>query len=81
MKKLRRMLNNERLDLWGLDECHFQQHGTRCRIWVPRETKDTNQRLRNLYCGAGTVAILRSFSRTGIIAARVEELDQPKQFR
>jgi transposase len=23
-----------------LDECHFQQHGTRCRIWVPPEIKD-----------------------------------------
>jgi len=23
-----------------LDECHFQQHGTRCRLWVPQETKD-----------------------------------------
>lgn len=34
------MLNDERLDLWSLDECHFQQHGTRCRMWVPPETKD-----------------------------------------
>ena len=34
------MLNDERLDLWSLDECHFQQHGTRCRMWVPPEDKD-----------------------------------------
>jgi len=34
------MLNDERLDLWSLDECHFQQHGTRCRMWVPPEAKD-----------------------------------------
>lgn len=34
------MLKDERLDLWSLDECHFQQHGTRCRMWVPPETKD-----------------------------------------
>jgi transposase len=34
------MLHDERLDLWSLDECHFQQHGTRCRMWVPPETKD-----------------------------------------
>jgi transposase len=34
------MLNDEHLDLWSLDECHFQQHGTRCRMWVPPETKD-----------------------------------------
>jgi hypothetical protein len=23
-----------------LDECHFQQHGTRCRMWVPPEIRD-----------------------------------------
>jgi transposase len=34
------MLNDDHLDLWSLDECHFQQHGTRCRMWVPPETKD-----------------------------------------
>jgi transposase len=28
------------LELWSLDECHFQQHGTRCRMWVPPVVKD-----------------------------------------
>jgi len=23
-----------------LDECHFQQHGTRCRMWIAPEIKD-----------------------------------------
>ena len=27
-------------DIWYEDECHFQQHGTRCRLWVPPEEKD-----------------------------------------
>ena len=40
IKKLRRMRNNRRFDLWSLDECHFQQHGTRCRMWIPREDRD-----------------------------------------
>src|SRR5438067_1748262 len=26
--------------LWALDEVHFQQQGSRCRMWVPPETKD-----------------------------------------
>jgi len=26
--------------LWSLDECHFQQHGTRVAMWVPPEEKD-----------------------------------------
>jgi transposase len=34
------MRNDDRLDLWSLDECHFQQHGTRCRMWIPREDRD-----------------------------------------
>jgi transposase len=28
------------VDLWSLDECHFQQHGSRIRMWVPPEDKD-----------------------------------------
>ena len=26
--------------MWAMDECHFQQHGTSCRMWIPPETKD-----------------------------------------
>lgn len=28
------------MDLWALDEVHFQQHGSRCRMWVPPEVTD-----------------------------------------
>ncbi len=28
------------VDLWATDEVHFQQYGSRCRIWVPPEDKD-----------------------------------------
>ena len=28
------------MDLWSADEVHFQQHGSRCRMWIPPETKD-----------------------------------------
>lgn len=38
-KKLRRYRLDPRVDLWFLDECHFQQHGSRARLWVPPETK------------------------------------------
>jgi transposase len=34
------MARNEDIDLWALDEVHFQQHGSRCRMWVPPEDKD-----------------------------------------
>jgi len=28
------------VELWALDEGHFQQHGSRCRMWVPPEVRD-----------------------------------------
>lgn len=28
------------VDLWAIDEVHFQQHGSRCWMWVSPETKD-----------------------------------------
>ena len=28
------------MDLWAMDEVHFQQHGSRCRMWVPPECRD-----------------------------------------
>lgn len=28
------------MDLWALDEVHFQQYGSRCRMWIPPETRD-----------------------------------------
>jgi transposase len=33
-------MKDERVDLWSTDEVHFQQHGSRCRMWIPPEIKD-----------------------------------------
>ena len=33
-------MGNAAVDLWALDEVHFQQQGSRCRMWIPPETKD-----------------------------------------
>ena len=33
-------MQDTRVELWATDEVHFQQHGSRCRMWVPPETKD-----------------------------------------
>ena len=40
LKKLRPITNDAGNDIWFEDECHFQQHGTRCRMWIPPEEKD-----------------------------------------
>lgn len=34
------MANDKNNDIWFEDECHFQQHGSRCRMWIPPEQKD-----------------------------------------
>jgi transposase len=33
-------VKDNRVDLWSTDEVHFQQHGSRCRMWIPPEIKD-----------------------------------------
>lgn len=40
LKKLRALSENNDIELWSLDECHFQQHGSRCMMWVPPEDID-----------------------------------------
>jgi transposase len=40
IKKLGGLARAAGIDLWFLDECHFQQHGSRCRMWVPPEETD-----------------------------------------
>jgi transposase len=40
IKKLVEWAGREDLDLWFEDECHFQQHGSRCVMWVPPEEAD-----------------------------------------
>ena len=40
MKKLKFLASPDEVELSSLNECHFQQHGTRCRMWVPSEDKD-----------------------------------------
>ena len=39
IKKLQALMENGEVDLWAADEVHFQQHGSRCRMWVPPETR------------------------------------------
>jgi len=33
-------MQEDSVDLWASDEVHFQQHGSRCRMWIPPEIKD-----------------------------------------
>lgn len=34
------MAKKENVEILFEDECHFQQHGSRCRMWIPVEEKD-----------------------------------------
>jgi hypothetical protein len=40
IKKLHGILKQGKIDVWAMDEVHFQQHGSRCRMWVPPDVKD-----------------------------------------
>src|ERR1700760_1494068 len=40
IKKLRKLAAEPDVDLWALDEVHFQQHDSRCRMWVAPEIKE-----------------------------------------
>ena len=33
-------LDKNKYDIWALDEVHFQQYGSRCRMWIPPEVKE-----------------------------------------
>jgi transposase len=33
-------MKDDRYDVWAIDEVHFQQYGSRCRMWIPPEIKD-----------------------------------------
>ena len=39
-KKVQAVNADPSVDLWALDEVHFQQYGSRCRQWVPPEDRD-----------------------------------------
>jgi DDE superfamily endonuclease len=32
-------MQDANVDLWATDEVHFQQHGSRCRMWIPPEIR------------------------------------------
>jgi transposase len=40
LKKLRALARDPEAELWAADEVHFQQYGSRCRLWVPPENRD-----------------------------------------
>ena len=40
IKKLEKLSQNPEVDLWAMDEVRFQQHGSRCRMWIPPEDKE-----------------------------------------
>jgi hypothetical protein len=61
-------MQDETVDLWATDEVHFQQHGSRCQMWIPPETKDSRRaRNRRLKGGCGQDCLMpHSFSDSGV---------------
>ena len=40
IKKLHELAMRNRVDIWFLDECHFQQRRSRETMWIARDVKD-----------------------------------------
>lgn len=40
IKKLKKLATKDEIDIGYLDECHFQQHGSRLAAWYPLDEKD-----------------------------------------
>ena len=40
LKKLTEKYRSGKYEIWSTDECHFHQHGSRCRMWIPIENKN-----------------------------------------
>ena len=36
-KKVKALSKNDTIDLWFINEVHFQQYGSACRMWVPQK--------------------------------------------
>jgi len=40
LKKIEALSKDGQVEVWAMDECHFQQHGSSCQMWIPPEVKD-----------------------------------------
>lgn len=71
LKKILELARDKNVDLWALDEVHFQQHGSRCRMWIPPESKDPVLLHHPTRRSVGYFGALRL--RDGKLASRREE--------
>lgn len=53
------MMTNPNIDLWATDEVHFQQHGSRCRMWIAPEEKDPVLMHEPTRCSVGYFGAVR----------------------
>lgn len=40
LKKILKFMKDDKYDIWAIDEVHFQQYGSCCRMWIPQEVKE-----------------------------------------
>jgi transposase len=40
LKKILKLIKDDKYDIWAIDEVHFQQYGSCCRMWIPPEVKE-----------------------------------------
>lgn len=40
IKNLQALMADPTVEIWAMEEIHYQQHGSRCRMWIPPEVRD-----------------------------------------
>lgn len=70
-KKLAKLAKRADVDIWALDEVHFQQYGSRCRMWVPPEVKEPTMLHHPTRKSIGYFGAVRC--RDGKFACQVED--------
>lgn len=65
------MATEDSIDLWFLDECHFQQHGSRLAAWFPSDEKDPIVKHAPVRNKVGIIGAIRA--NDGKLIAREEQ--------
>lgn len=75
------MARDPQIDLWAVDEVHFQQYGSGCRMWIPPETKDPVLRHHPTRNSVGYFGAVRLRDGRFVYQREPNKFDGPTFFR
>jgi transposase len=72
LKKIAEISSSNKIDFWFLDECHFQQQGSRLTAWFAKDEKDPVVMHEPTRKKVGIIGAVRA--NDGTLVAREEEI-------